>query len=203
MRKLIRVMAVNSLLVVAACGGGSGDETAGRDVTPAEQPYVALARHGARALGGELQQRLQEAMREGGPLAAVSVCAEEAPAIATRVSKELDLEIGRTALRVRNTANAPDDWERAQMEAFRSAMEAGEDPMSLEVSEVFEMEGQTVLRWMKPIPMGQVCVICHGQNVDPSIIQAIKTEYPDDTATGFALGEMRGAFTATVALDPR
>ena len=197
--------AITAVGLLAACGneGGGGGDATGRAVTEADQPYVALARHAARGLGGELKGRLQAAMREGGPVAAVDVCQKEAPEIATKVSQELELEVGRTALRVRNAANAPDDWERAQLEAFKTAMEAGEDPAGLEASEVFEAEGQTVLRWMKPIPMGKVCATCHGSDIAPEVQAAVAAAYPEDAATGFEAGELRGAFTVTVPVKAR
>ena len=203
MKTMIPVATIGAALALSACSGSDDGQATGRAVAEAEQPQLETARQAARALGGDLKARLQAAMRDGGPVAAVNVCAEEAPAIATRVSEDLDLDVGRTALRVRNAANAPDDWEREQLEAFKAAMEAGEDPAGLEASEVFAAEGQTVLRWMKPIPMGEVCATCHGDDIAPEVQAAVAAEYPDDAATGFESGELRGAFTVTVPVKAR
>ena len=48
---------------------------------------------------------------------------------------------------------------------------------------------------MMAIEQGQVCMACHGANVAPSVKQSILKHYPSDQATGFELGELRGAFT--------
>jgi len=55
-------------------------------------------------------------------------------------------------------------------------------------------------RYMKAIPTGPQCVVCHGENVAPALAETIQRLYPDDQATGFAPGDLRGAFTVTVEL---
>jgi hypothetical protein len=50
---------------------------------------------------------------------------------------------------------------------------------------------------MKAIPVGQVCLTCHGSDIAPELRTEINTYYPEDMATGFELGELRGAFTIT------
>ncbi|MEX2498681.1 MAG: DUF3365 domain-containing protein [Wenzhouxiangellaceae bacterium] len=44
------------------------------------------------------------------------------------------------------------------------------------------------------------CVICHGESIAPELAETIKQLYPQDQATGFAPGELRGAFSVTVEL---
>jgi hypothetical protein len=62
----------------------------------------------SRALADQLQtalsQRLMAAIVDGGPVAAIDGCREEAPEIAARLSVKADAHVGRTALRVRNPA---------------------------------------------------------------------------------------------------
>jgi len=48
---------------------------------------------------------------------------------------------------------------------------------------------------MKAIPTGEGCLKCHGQNIAPEITAKLKENYPDDKATGFKLGDVRGAFS--------
>lgn len=71
---------------------------------------VEQGRAASKALGGTLKQELQKAVKEGGAVAALTVCNEKAPEIAAQISEEQQLQVGRTALRVRNPANAPDAW---------------------------------------------------------------------------------------------
>ena len=50
---------------------------------------------------------------------------------------------------------------------------------------------------MKAIPTGEVCLKCHGSNVAPDVKAAIGELYPEDQATGFKAGELRGAFSVS------
>ena len=77
------------------------------EVAPASD-WIEHSRQLALQLGSELKGELGKAMAAGGPVAAISVCRERAPAIAARLSRESGAAVGRTALRVRNPANAPD-----------------------------------------------------------------------------------------------
>ncbi len=186
-----------SVAVLAACGGGDGGQ-----VTLPQADAADLAEaQAAGELGGTLKGRLVAVMTEGGPVEAIDVCAQEAPAIAADISARRGLEVGRTALRVRNGANAPDDWETAQLEAFAAALAEGASPAGLTASEVVERDGHPHLRWMSPIPMGDVCAACHGAVISPEVQAAVDARYPGDQATGFAPGELRGAFTVTKPLD--
>jgi len=187
-----------SVAVLAACGGGDGGQVT---LPQADAADLAEAQAAAGELGETLKGRRVAAMTEGGPVAAIDVCAQEAPAIAANVSARRGLEVGRTALRVRNGANAPDDWETAQLEAFAAALAEGESPAGLTASEVVEMDGRAHLRWMSPIPTGDACAACHGAVISPEVQAAVDARYPGDQATGFAPGELRGAFTVTKPLD--
>ncbi|MCA1791466.1 MAG: DUF3365 domain-containing protein, partial [Thioalkalivibrio sp.] len=39
------------------------------------------------------------------------------------------------------------------------------------------------------------CLTCHGSDVGGDIKHALERLYPDDQATGYAEGDVRGAFT--------
>lgn len=48
-------------------------------------------------------------------------------------------------------------------------------------------------RYMKAIPTEPVCTVCHGRQLPPTLQQAIAAKYPADAATGFEVGDLRGA----------
>ena len=81
------------------------------------------------ALGGTLKQELQAAMQAGGPIEAISVCNKRAPEIASQVSSEKDLQIGRVSLLNRNPSNAAEGWKKAVLEEFETRKAAGESPV--------------------------------------------------------------------------
>lgn len=163
---------------------------------------TAKARAAVQSLMKDLKSRLQAAMKEGGPVNALGVCNEAAPAIASTVSKDMGFEVGRTALKVRNSDNAPDDFERAALEEFVSAIAGGAQPGTLEKTAVVEQDGKKLFRYMKAIPMMEKpCMACHGGNLKPDVSAKITELYPNDEAVGFKPGELRGAFTITQTID--
>ena len=173
-------------------------------VTPAtpDPKEVAAAIQKSTAAADLLFQRLSgelaTALTNGGPAAAVAICKDRAPAIAAEIEASSGVDIERTALRVRNLANAPDDWEKWAMESFRTRREAGEDWSAMTATRIDGRE----LNWMRPIPLGEMCATCHGDiaSFTRETRLALGEAYPDDQAIGFKPGELRGAFTARVHL---
>ncbi len=172
--------------------GGPAAAGAAADTTVAE--LVLAARGRAAHLGASLMQALASAMDRGGPTAAIPVCSRMAPAIAERLSDD-GWTVGRTALRVRNPANAPDPWERRGLEAMAAAAAAGHDLDGLERYEVVERDGVRTFRYLRAIPTAGLCLRCHGTDIAPDVRRRLAELYPDDEATGFRTGDLRGAFT--------
>ena len=99
-------------------------------------------------------------------------------------------------MRLRNPDNTPDPWEKANLELFATQLAGGGDHKTIEAYDVtVTKEGQKLFRYMRPILTGDMCLGCHGPAVPQDIKQEIARSYPDDKATGFNLGELRGAFT--------
>jgi len=167
------------LLGLAACGG------------PAEEGRLLEA---SRGLADELQRtlgaRLQAAMAEGGPVRAIAVCSDEAPAIAARLSAQSGAAVSRTALRVRNPTNAPDPEARRILAQLQAQIAAGADQP---VEHLAPRPGGG-MRYMRAILLQPLCATCHGKALDPAVAAAVAERYPDDAATGFEVGELRGAF---------
>jgi hypothetical protein len=154
---------------------------------------VNASREAVKALGGALQSDLKAAIEAGGPVNAIAVCNARAPAIASDVSRKLELKVGRTSQKLRNPGNAPDAWEKAVLEDFAKGKQAGENPATLERYEVVGKE----FRYMKAIaiPADAPCLRCHGENIDAQVQAKLNALYPADRATGYKTGDLRGAFT--------
>ena len=151
----------------------------------------AIAMEFMKTLKGELMQ----AMQAGGPVSAVEVCNLRAPAIATELGARKGWQVGRTSLKPRNLANTPDEWERAGLERFEQRKQDGEDPATLEYFEIVELDGQPMFRYLKAIPTAELCLTCHGENIDPAVAAKLTELYPRDQARGYKVGDIRGAFT--------
>ena len=151
----------------------------------------------ADQLMSELKAELGKAMQQGGPVAAVAVCKSRAPEIAARLSASSGADVGRTALRLRNPANAPDDLERAVMQGFAAGLSSASPAATVPPEAIFESRSARGIerRYLRAIVMEPVCLACHGATLAPEIAAAIAREYPQDTATGFETGQLRGAVT--------
>jgi len=181
------------VLGLMAPGGARADD--------ALDAFVQDSRAKVKAFAGQLKGALQAAIKEGGPGHAIPVCNTEAPEIARRLSEAPGWTVGRTSHRLRNPANAPDAWEAAVLDSFLERAAAGEALATMERAERIQSGGRDTYRYMKAIPAGEVCLTCHGAAIDPALAAKIAAYYPEDRATGFALGELRGAFTITKTVE--
>ncbi len=159
--------------------------------------FLATYRSTLGKLTSELKSELIAAMKKGGPTNALEVCSTKSPKIRAEISKQAGFFVGRTSLKPRNAGNAPDDWERRTLNTFEERKRAGEEPKMLEFFEVVEIDGHKKRRYMKAIGTGGVCLLCHGTSIHPDVKAKLKELYPEDKATGFQFGELRGAFSIT------
>lgn len=189
-------LVVTSGLLLAAVGATfAGGETSIDD-------RVQASRQTAKQFMGSLKGELQAAMKAGGPVNALDVCHTKAMMITQQHADAKGWRVARTSLKTRNPANAPDAWERSVLEKFDARQKAGEAPQTLEHHEVVEQSGKKVFRWMKAIPTAEVCLKCHGgSSVAPAVEAKLKQLYPTDQARGYAVGDIRGAFTITQPMN--
>ena len=101
------------------------------------------------------------------------------PALMTREISELAKSEKRisfhiTSLKLLNSGNAPDDWERSALESFLQ----GENERVGEVNR----NGRVFFRLMRPLYVEQSCLVCHGKQ-------------------GYAEGEIRGGISVEVPFD--
>ena len=173
--------------------------------TPAMASDLAAERQQAldliKQFGGALKSELQSAMKQGGPTAAISVCNQQAPLIAERLSGQSPWQVGRTSLRIRNPANRPDAWERGVLDSFERRRAAGEAPAEIDHLELVEVDDHREVRYMKAIATEEICTRCHGARIDEAVKARLDELYPQDEARGYAPGEIRGAFTLRRRVD--
>ena len=179
------------IIVLLACVVSVSTVSANDALASREQQSKLLVKEFMVQLKGELQN----AMKSGGPLNAIDVCNKTAPAIAKSLSKKHGWKVARTSLKARNSSNSPDVWEAKVLNAFEARKSKGESVKPMAYSEAVEVKGRKYFRFMKAIPTAEVCLKCHGDNIAPEITAKLKEKYPDDQATGFKLGDIRGAFT--------
>ena len=176
------------------------------DTTPSnlESTTVDSTRNIAGQLLNSLGHKLKTALSTDGPLAAVSVCKEAAPAIANSLSAEYGVQITRVGTRVRNQKmGIPNVWQKVALTQFEERLAAGEKPADLEYWKVVETaNGKRELHYAKAIAVQPQCLSCHGQpqDIPAALAEKIRQEYPNDQATGYSAGKLRGAVVITKPL---
>ena len=199
---------VSLTAVLAACGEKSEQAQVPAEVPKAAEQAQAAptaepappvdkavlaeqAKAAVQALGGALKGELEAAMKTGGPVAAMSVCQIKAPELAKAISVEQGMTVKRVSLKNRNPVmGAANAWQTKVLNDFETRKAAGEDPATLAYAEVVDHE----FRFMKAIPTAAVCLGCHGTNLSPAVTAKLTELYPQDKATGYKEGDLRGAF---------
>ncbi len=163
-------LALLLVVVFAACSGKPQDTPTGADLL---RPFKA-----------QLKGALQAGMAEG-PVSAIDVCAVKAPQIAASLSTN-GVRMGRTSHKLRNPANVAPAWAREILETYLEEP-AQRKPVTVAL-------GNSLMGHEEPIVAQPMCLACHGGTLAPDIALAIDTTYPEDRATGFEAGDLRGIF---------
>jgi len=166
-RRAVALLAAGAL-GLGACGRADEGEA------------VARARAALAPFKQELRATLRAALAQG-PEAAITACAERAPAIAAKHSVG-GIALGRASARLRSPRNEAAPW---VMQIARGG-DAGE-------ARVIALDGGRV-GYTEPIEVEAPCVMCHGREIAPEIRARIAALYPEDRATGYAVGDVRGVF---------
>ena len=184
------------LLTVAGIAGAQSTPPSTIDAS-----LVQSTRGIAGELLGQLGQKLKAAMSTDGPVAAVSVCKESAPAIARQLSIANDAKVTRVGTRVRNqNMGVPNAWQKEALTQFEARLSQGEKAADIEYWQVADNgHGRSELRYAKAIAIQPQCLSCHGsaQDIAAPLTEKLRIEYPNDQATGYSVGQLRGAVVVT------
>ncbi len=157
-----------------------------------------------KALLQELGGKLKQEMKTNGPVAAISVCQDVAPAVANRLSLENGWRVTRVSSKPRNPLlGMTDEWEAETLRAFESRAASGESYATMIQAEVVEEAGKSYFRFMKPLTIKPVCLSCHGSDKQiPEVVKAeLKKRYPYDKARNYKVGQLRGAVSIKQPMD--
>jgi hypothetical protein len=164
---------------------------------------VLAARQAALAFDNRMKLEILDRLeREEDPVAVYLAYRDHVSGWAKETGDKLGVDFSRTALRTRNPANAPDEWETNQMELFEFSREAGVDPATMEVAEIVTEGKQKIFRWIRPLVMGETCMACHGEEIDARLVTLLSQEYPLDDAVDYLENDLGGAYSVRKVLDP-
>lgn len=187
-------------MLTIAIAAGCGNETASPPVAQTESPVVeqkaadspsdpkVVAAAAKDALFDKLSTQLLATMSSKGPAEAIEVCSKLAPKLAAEVGEQHNVRIGRTSLKLRNSNNAPPEWAAALL-----------SPELKEPKVVDLPENKSGVLF--PIMLKVQCLTCHGpgDKIATEIRDELARLYPNDQATGFQEGDLRGWFWVEVS----
>lgn len=156
------------------------------------------ARKASGELVGNVRSELLKAVEASGPLRAMIVCKYTVPEIASAVSRKYGARVTRVSLTPRNPSLGwGDAWEQKVLMDFDDKVAKGEKAEALEHAEITTEPSGKFLRYMKALPMQQVCMHCHGpvEQISDPIRSQLAHDYPHDRALGLVVGKVRGAVT--------
>ncbi|MEM1413165.1 MAG: DUF3365 domain-containing protein, partial [Pseudomonadota bacterium] len=103
------------------------------------------------------------------------------------------VQLGRTSHRLRNPDNAGPAWATDVLKAYLE-QPSGWTPQAVDL-------GEGRAGYVEPIVTQPLCLACHGAELAPEIRTALAEQYPEDRATGFEAGALRGVFWVTMPSD--
>ena len=171
-----------------------------------QNPQMAEALIEARLLSTDLTEKVRglllQEIEKGGFLNAVRVCSQRAQEITQQFNRRPGHYARRVSLKTRNPKNIPDDDERRKLEEFDFLNR--EKRLGNEYVEVVKEDGRTYLRYMRPLVTIPLCINCHGstENIPSEVKSILSEKYPEDQATGFLVGDLRGAISVKINLQP-
>ncbi|MDX1701061.1 MAG: DUF3365 domain-containing protein [Melioribacteraceae bacterium] len=150
----------------------------------------------------ELKSVLMQNMKAGGPLKAVNVCSDTAAQLTSSFSERMGVQVKRFSIKNRNSENYPDKFEQEFLEYFEQLQSTDRLSADSHLLKRVESEGKYNLIFVKPIVIAAPCLNCHGSEdqISDEVNLVLQEKYPNDKATGYNIGDLRGAISVTKAL---
>jgi hypothetical protein len=150
------------------------------------------------ALINTLGKNLKQHMEAEGPLGAAEFCTTQAYALTADVEQKFgkDVQLKRISLKERNPANKAEGDERAVLQSLENLQQTG----VILPEYLVERVNDDTYKYYKPLIIDkQVCLKCHGDiSKDRKLSEYFEKSYPDDKATGYKFGDLRGAVVVTI-----
>ena len=125
---------------------------------------------------------------------ALKYCNKEVEKLTSKDNKK-DYSIKRVSLRPRNKNNYPTLYEKKILDKFNKLNLKDNKYLTLQHSEIIKDEdNNNKFVYAKAIRIKEVCLNCHGSNINDDLKKEIQNLYPDDKAINYKLNDIRGAF---------
>jgi hypothetical protein len=140
-----------------------------------------------------LSTELKSAIEDGSVEAAIEYCHLNALSITDSLSNLYSANIKRTSERYRNPENKPSSRELSILQNYQS-----DKNMELIIEPFVEKVSEQEHNFYSPIVMSGLCLKCHGvigETLSNKDYLTISKHYPNDKATGYQIGDLRGMWS--------
>ena len=143
----------------------------------------------------QLATQLQQAIATEGVAGAVGFCQLAALPLLAELEVKHGVSLRRVSTKARNPKDKPDTQELPLLDAYAYNAEEGIPSES----SIQKLDKGEVLLYTKPIVLAQgMCLSCHGsidKDIAPETTAKLTQFYPQDPATGYAVGDLRGMWS--------
>jgi hypothetical protein len=140
-----------------------------------------------KKLGGNLMSQ----MKSGGVKQAIPFCNVAALPLTEELSNKYNVSIKRTTHKLRNAKNKPNLEEEKILRHYIASISKGE-----KIKPIVTKGDDYKIHFYAPIKLDKKCLACHG-SISKKTDSIIKSYYPNDAATGFKEGDLRGLMSIT------
>ena len=141
----------------------------------------------------QYKNTLIQGLQHNNLIKALKYCNKEVKQLISK-DNEKGFAIKRVSLRPRNKNNYPNLYEKEILEKFNKLSLKDNKKLVLEHSEIIKDKNNNKFVYVKAIRIKEVCLNCHGSNINDDLKKEIEKLYPDDKAINYKLNDIRGAF---------
>ena len=141
----------------------------------------------------QYKNTLIQGLQHNNLIKALKYCNKEVEQLVSK-DNEKGFVIKRVSLRHRNKNNYPNLYEKDILEKFNKLSLIDNKDLALEHSDIIKDENNNKFVYVKAIRIKEVCLNCHGSNINDDLKKEIEKLYPDDKAINYKLNDIRGAF---------
>ena len=183
--KFIQILIILFLLITSI----SNSETLKTD----ESVLLTEAKNLLKETAKQYKDTLIKGLQHNNLKKALKYCNKEVEQLVSKDYKK-GFTIKRVSLRPRNKNNYPNLYEKDILERFNRLVLKDNKDLVLEHNEIIKDENTNKFFYVKAIRIKEVCLNCHGSNINDDLKKEIKNLYPDDKAINYKLNDIRGAF---------
>lgn len=163
---------------------------------PSPQSIIDTGDKLSKELLQNLAPKLEHEMKTNGLVAAMSFCHTNALVLTEEVNlRQIEgLSVKRISLKERSPANTPSAEEAKVLASMQQLLQEKKLP-----EYVIEEDAKGYTYYKPLVIKKEACLKCHGDvSKDPELTAFLKEHYPEDKATGYKMGDLRGAIVVEI-----